>query len=251
MPTEEEMRAEIERLRAENESLKKPARQLVFGSERQGRAVGYEMGRFPLPDPRTVGEAASHVAPYPGSHRGKRPVAEQEEQLAPAQMLHRAHLQGQEPRRRRSAARCQGRQHRTRRRRAEPLSGFECRDPHRRTGASRRGGTVCCTTCCSAPRRWLPDVAASAIRERRGTRGRRAAHRPRNACSLVASYCGRQTAMIAGPASTGLADGLLLLPDPRHRRRAATSPAIVEVFDGATPVCCCLWAIFGKRFFFL
>jgi hypothetical protein len=49
MPTEEEMRAEIERLRAENESLKKPARgQIGLKVSEKGALSVYGMGRFPV-----------------------------------------------------------------------------------------------------------------------------------------------------------------------------------------------------------
>ena len=49
MPTEDEMRAEIERLRAENESLKKPARgQLALKVSEKGALSVYGMGRFPV-----------------------------------------------------------------------------------------------------------------------------------------------------------------------------------------------------------
>jgi hypothetical protein len=49
MPTEEEMRAEIERLRAENESLKKPARGVLsLKVSEKGALSVYGMGRFPV-----------------------------------------------------------------------------------------------------------------------------------------------------------------------------------------------------------
>ena len=49
MPTEEEMQAEIERLRAENENLKKPARgQLSLKVSEKGALSVYGMGRFPV-----------------------------------------------------------------------------------------------------------------------------------------------------------------------------------------------------------
>jgi len=49
MPTEEEMKAEIERLKAENESLKKPARgQLALKVSEKGALSVYGMGRFPV-----------------------------------------------------------------------------------------------------------------------------------------------------------------------------------------------------------
>jgi hypothetical protein len=49
MPTPEEMQAEIERLRAENETLKKPARgQLSLRVSEKGALSVYGMGRFPV-----------------------------------------------------------------------------------------------------------------------------------------------------------------------------------------------------------
>ena len=49
MPTEEEMKAEIERLRAENERLKKPVRgQLSLRVSEKGALSVYGMGRFPV-----------------------------------------------------------------------------------------------------------------------------------------------------------------------------------------------------------
>jgi len=50
MPTEEEMRAEIERLRAENENLKKPASrgQMSLRVSEKGALSVYGMGRFPV-----------------------------------------------------------------------------------------------------------------------------------------------------------------------------------------------------------
>ena len=49
MPTEEDMKAEIERLRAENETLKKPARgQLALKVSEKGALSVYGMGRFPV-----------------------------------------------------------------------------------------------------------------------------------------------------------------------------------------------------------
>jgi hypothetical protein len=49
MPTEEELKAEIERLRAENQTLKKPARgqTSLKVSEKGGLSV-YGLGRFPV-----------------------------------------------------------------------------------------------------------------------------------------------------------------------------------------------------------
>lgn len=49
MATEEELKAELERLRAENEALKKPSRGNVYlkVSEKGGLSV-YGLGRFPV-----------------------------------------------------------------------------------------------------------------------------------------------------------------------------------------------------------
>jgi len=49
MPSEEELHAEIERLRAENENLKKPARgQMSLKVSEKGALSVYGMGRFPV-----------------------------------------------------------------------------------------------------------------------------------------------------------------------------------------------------------
>jgi hypothetical protein len=49
MPTEEEIQAEIERLRAENEALKKPARgQMSLKVSEKGALSVYGLGRFPV-----------------------------------------------------------------------------------------------------------------------------------------------------------------------------------------------------------
>ncbi len=49
MPTEEEMQAEIERLRAENEALKRPARgQMFLKVSEKGALSVYGLGRFPV-----------------------------------------------------------------------------------------------------------------------------------------------------------------------------------------------------------
>ena len=49
MPTEEEMQAEIERLRAENASLKKPSRgQMSLRVSEKGALSVYGLGRFPV-----------------------------------------------------------------------------------------------------------------------------------------------------------------------------------------------------------
>jgi len=49
MPTEEEMKAEIERLRAENKNLKKPARGVLsLKVSEKGALSVYGMGRFPV-----------------------------------------------------------------------------------------------------------------------------------------------------------------------------------------------------------
>jgi hypothetical protein len=49
MPTEEELKAELERLRAENEMLKKPERrQLSLKVSEKGGLSLYGLGRFPV-----------------------------------------------------------------------------------------------------------------------------------------------------------------------------------------------------------
>ena len=49
MPSEEELQAEIERLRAENQSLKKPARgQMSLKVSEKGGLSVYGLGRFPV-----------------------------------------------------------------------------------------------------------------------------------------------------------------------------------------------------------
>lgn len=49
MPTEEELQAEIERLRAENEALRKPARgQTSLRVSEKGALSVYGLGRFPV-----------------------------------------------------------------------------------------------------------------------------------------------------------------------------------------------------------
>jgi hypothetical protein len=49
MASEEEMKAEIDRLRAENETLKKPARgQMSLKVSEKGALSVYGMGRFPV-----------------------------------------------------------------------------------------------------------------------------------------------------------------------------------------------------------
>lgn len=48
MPTESEMQAELERLRAENEALKKPRGQVALKVSEKGALSVYGMGRFPV-----------------------------------------------------------------------------------------------------------------------------------------------------------------------------------------------------------
>jgi hypothetical protein len=49
MPTEDDLKAEIERLRAENEKLKKPARgQMSLKVSEKGALSVYGLGRFPV-----------------------------------------------------------------------------------------------------------------------------------------------------------------------------------------------------------
>jgi hypothetical protein len=49
MPTEEQLQAEIEKLRAENEALKKPSRgQMSLRVSEKGALSVYGLGRFPV-----------------------------------------------------------------------------------------------------------------------------------------------------------------------------------------------------------
>jgi hypothetical protein len=49
MPTEDDLKAEIDRLKAENESLKKPARgQMFLKVSEKGALSVYGLGRFPV-----------------------------------------------------------------------------------------------------------------------------------------------------------------------------------------------------------
>jgi hypothetical protein len=49
MPTEEDLRAEIERLKAENDALKKPSRgQMSLKVSEKGALSVYGLGRFPV-----------------------------------------------------------------------------------------------------------------------------------------------------------------------------------------------------------
>ncbi|PWU07117.1 MAG: hypothetical protein C5B51_10815 [Terriglobia bacterium] len=48
MPTEDEMRTEIERLRAENEALKRPRGQTSLRVSEKGALSVYGLGRFPV-----------------------------------------------------------------------------------------------------------------------------------------------------------------------------------------------------------
>lgn len=48
MPSEEEMQAEIERLRAENASLKRPRGQMSLKVSEKGALSVYGLGRFPV-----------------------------------------------------------------------------------------------------------------------------------------------------------------------------------------------------------
>jgi hypothetical protein len=48
MPTEEDLKAEIERLRAENESLKRPRGQTSLRVSEKGALSVYGLGRFPV-----------------------------------------------------------------------------------------------------------------------------------------------------------------------------------------------------------
>jgi hypothetical protein len=48
MPTEEELKAEIDRLRAENETLKRPRGQTSLRVSEKGALSVYGLGRFPV-----------------------------------------------------------------------------------------------------------------------------------------------------------------------------------------------------------
>ena len=48
MPTEAELQAELERLRAENESLKRPRGQMAMKVSEKGALSVYGLGRFPV-----------------------------------------------------------------------------------------------------------------------------------------------------------------------------------------------------------
>jgi len=48
MPSETELQAEIERLRSENESLKRPRGQVALKVSEKGALSVYGMGRFPV-----------------------------------------------------------------------------------------------------------------------------------------------------------------------------------------------------------
>ena len=48
MPSEEDLRAEIERLRAENENLKRPRGQMSLKVSEKGALSVYGLGRFPV-----------------------------------------------------------------------------------------------------------------------------------------------------------------------------------------------------------
>jgi hypothetical protein len=48
MPTEEDLKAEIDRLRAENESLKRPRGQMSLRVSEKGALSVYGLGRFPV-----------------------------------------------------------------------------------------------------------------------------------------------------------------------------------------------------------
>ncbi len=48
MPTEEELKSELERLRAENEKLKRPRGQMSMKVSEKGALSVYGLGRFPV-----------------------------------------------------------------------------------------------------------------------------------------------------------------------------------------------------------
>jgi hypothetical protein len=74
MASEEELKAEIERLRAENASLKKPARgQMSLKGKREGWAFSIRTGSLPGHAlSRTMGKAPGHGGRDPHVHSGKR-----------------------------------------------------------------------------------------------------------------------------------------------------------------------------------
>jgi hypothetical protein len=64
MPSDEELKAEIERLRAENEALKRPARgQMSLKVSEKGALSVYGLGRFPVTLYREQWEKLMGMAP--------------------------------------------------------------------------------------------------------------------------------------------------------------------------------------------
>ena len=64
MPSDEELKAEIERLRAENEALKRPARgQMSLKVSEKGALSVYGLGRFPVTLYREQWEKLLGMAP--------------------------------------------------------------------------------------------------------------------------------------------------------------------------------------------
>ena len=63
MPTEEELKAEIERLRAENETLKKPRSSGIMRVSEKGALSVYGLGRFPVTLYREQWEKLLGMAP--------------------------------------------------------------------------------------------------------------------------------------------------------------------------------------------
>ena len=78
--SDDDLRAELERLRQENETLKKGAsRGRVAQGEREGGAIGVWAGAFPGdPLQGTVGQAARHVRRHPGVPQGARLEAQEQ-----------------------------------------------------------------------------------------------------------------------------------------------------------------------------
>jgi hypothetical protein len=63
MPTEEELKAEIERLRQENETLKRPRGQTSLRVSEKGALSVYGLGRFPVTLYREQWEKLLDMAP--------------------------------------------------------------------------------------------------------------------------------------------------------------------------------------------
>jgi len=69
MASEEELKAEIERLRAENQSLKKPTRgQISMKVSEKGGLSVYGLGRFPVTLYRAMGKTSGDCGGDPRFH---------------------------------------------------------------------------------------------------------------------------------------------------------------------------------------